>query len=456
MSKVFTITEGLENLGAFRTGGQGSVYKGRRTGEIITAVKLLPTPILSEDIANKNFLDFRNEVEKLKKVNENPSPNVVKILSSGLTDSGSFPFIEMEYIDGHDLEELLKPPHEPIFKLKEVIRVTEQLTNALAHCHSANIKHGDIKSNNIKYNAFTGNYVLLDFGLAIMSDEQRRTSMRQAGAIEFMAPEQYDGLMLLESDIYSFGVVLYEILAGQVPFPLTDNSETARNNVRISHMETDVPDVLAFRKKNLPLSWTEEEQAREMQVPQWLLTLLHKCLEKRPENRFSNGMAIQDFIVQNSITQSQLDQQADTNREKQFQHLIAEKDLEIVSLKQQIQNLAADSRPGIKIPAPVFFLSLILACCLLLFAGYSVFKTNMQSSSSAVMEEDDSGASVNPEIVQKVAKALPSKVVLNLDSIKNEELRKRAVKAVERKKREERPIEKPKKKRKFLDFLFKK
>lgn len=456
MSKVFTITEGLENLGAFRTGGQGSVYKGRRTGEIITAVKLLPTPILSEDIANKNFLDFRNEVEKLKKVNENPSPNVVKILSSGLTDSGSFPFIEMEYIDGHDLEELLKPPHDPIFKLKEVIRVTEQLTNALAHCHSANIKHGDIKSNNIKYNAFTGNYVLLDFGLAIMSDEQRRTSMRQAGAIEFMAPEQYDGLMLLESDIYSFGVVLYEILAGQVPFPLTDNSETARNNVRISHMETDVPDVLAFRKKNLPLSWTEEEQAREMQVPQWLLTLLHKCLEKRPENRFSNGMAIQDFIVQNSITQSQLDQQADTNREKQFQHLIAEKDLEIVSLKQQIQNLAADSRPGIKIPAPVFFLSLILACCLLLFAGYSVFKTNMQSSSSAVMEEDDSGASVNPEIVQKVAKALPSKVVLNLDSIKNEELRKSAVKAVERKKREERPIEKPKKKRKFLDFLFKK
>lgn len=456
MSKVFTITEGLENLGAFRTGGQGSVYKGRRTGEIITAVKLLPTPILSEDIANKNFLDFRNEVEKLKKVNENPSPNVVKILSSGLTDSGSFPFIEMEYIDGHDLEELLKPPHDPIFKLKEVIRVTEQLTNALAHCHSANIKHGDIKSNNIKYNAFTGNYVLLDFGLAIMSDEQRRTSMRQAGAIEFMAPEQYDGLMLLESDIYSFGVVLYEILAGQVPFPLTDNSETARNNVRISHMETDVPDVLAFRKKNLPLSWTEEEQAREMQVPQWLLTLLHKCLEKRPENRFSNGMAIQDFIVQNSITQSQLVQQADTNREKQFQHLIAEKDLEIVSLKQQIQNLAADSRPGIKIPAPVFFLSLILACCLLLFAGYSVFKTNMQSSSSAVMEEDDSGASVNPEIVQKVAKALPSKVVLNLDSIKNEELRKSAVKAVERKKREERPIEKPKKKRKFLDFLFKK
>ncbi len=179
MSKVFTITEGLENLGAFRTGGQGSVYKGRRTGKIVTAVKLLPTPILEESMENKNYRDFSNEVEKLKKVNENPSPNVVKILSSGLSDSGSFPFIEMEYIEGHDLEELLKPPHDPIFTLKEAIKVTEQLANAIAHCHSVNVKHGDIKSNNVKYNAFTGNYVLLDFGLAIMSDEQRRTSLAE-------------------------------------------------------------------------------------------------------------------------------------------------------------------------------------------------------------------------------------------------------------------------------------
>ncbi len=85
-------------MGAIRTGGQGSVYKGRRVGEIITAVKLLPTPIYSESKKDKNFRDFQNEVEKLKKVNENPNPNVVKILSSGITDSGSFPFIEMEFI----------------------------------------------------------------------------------------------------------------------------------------------------------------------------------------------------------------------------------------------------------------------------------------------------------------------------------------------------------------------
>src|ERR1700744_378098 len=122
-------------MGALRTGGQGSVYKGRRMGPIISAVKLLPTPIMTEDAQDKNFRNFQNEVEKLKKVNEQPNPNVVKILSSGLTESGSFPFIEMEFIEGPDLEELLKPPHEILFTIKEVLKLADHLANALAHCH---------------------------------------------------------------------------------------------------------------------------------------------------------------------------------------------------------------------------------------------------------------------------------------------------------------------------------
>ncbi|HZI00778.1 MAG TPA: protein kinase, partial [Flavisolibacter sp.] len=155
MAKVFTITEGLENMGALKTGGQGSVYKGRRIGEIITAIKLLPTPIHSETQDDKHFAAFQNEVTKLKKVNENPNPHVVKILSSGITDTGAFPFIEMEFIEGPDLEELLQPPHDPVFTIKETIKVAIQLSSALAHCHQFNVKHGDIKSNNVKYNVNT-------------------------------------------------------------------------------------------------------------------------------------------------------------------------------------------------------------------------------------------------------------------------------------------------------------
>ncbi|WP_082035807.1 serine/threonine protein kinase [Pedobacter lusitanus] len=301
MSKVFTITEGLENMGALRTGGQGSVYKGRRFGPVITAVKLLPTPVHTESTEDKNFRSFRNEVEKLKKVNEEPNPNIVKILNSGITESGSFPFIEMEYIEGPDLEELLKEPHDKIFTVKEVIKVADHLANALAHCHKVAVKHGDIKSNNVKFNIHTGNYVLLDFGLSAMSDEQRRTSIRHAGAIEFMAPEQSEGQMLFETDIYSYGVILYELLAGQVPFPLLDNGQKSRNDVLVGHLELPVPDLLTLRKQHIPESWSAEKTAHEMQVPEWLLHIIAKCLEKVPGSRYRNGMELQYAIVNSGV-----------------------------------------------------------------------------------------------------------------------------------------------------------
>lgn len=300
MAKVFTITEGLENLGALKTGGQGSVYKAKRIGEIITAVKVLPTPIHSETNDDKNFLSFQNEVQKLKKVNQVPNPHVVKILNSGLTESGNLPFIEMEYIEGPDMEDLLKPPYDPVFPIKEIIKVADQLSYALSHCHKVDVKHGDIKSNNVKFNVDTGNYVLLDFGLAIMSEEQRRTSMRQAGAIEFMAPEQNEGLMYFQTDVYSYGVILFELLTGAVPFPLTDKGETARNRVMIAHMETPVPDILSKRRGMLPQTWSTEKKDREMQVPQWLISTIQKCLEKSYQDRFQNGMELHKYIVHNS------------------------------------------------------------------------------------------------------------------------------------------------------------
>jgi serine/threonine-protein kinase len=301
MGKIFTITKGLENMGALRTGGQGSVYKGRRMGPIISAVKLLPTPIHTESTDDKNYRNFLNEVEKLKKVNEIPNPNIVKILNSGITESGSFPFIEMEFIEGPDLEELLKPPHESIFTIKETIKLADQLASALCHCHKVGVKHGDIKSNNVKFNIHSGNYVLLDFGLSVMSDEQRRSSMRHAGAIEFMAPEQNEGQMLFQTDIYSYGLILYELLAGQVPFPLKDNGETARNAVMVAHMESEVPDLLELRRQHLPENWTSTQREREMQVPVWLLAMVSHCLEKLPENRYASGIELQEAIIENSI-----------------------------------------------------------------------------------------------------------------------------------------------------------
>ena len=334
MAKVFTIAEGLENMGALKTGGQGSVYKGRRIGEIITAVKLLPTPIYSESAADKNFIDFQNEVQKLKKVNEVPNPNVVKILNSGISESGSFPFIEMEFIEGPDLEDLLKPPHDPVFTIKETIKISEQLSNALAHCHKVEVKHGDIKSNNVKFNLHTGNYVLLDFGLAVMSDEQRRTSLRHAGAIEFMAPEQNEGSMLYQTDVYGFGIIIYELLAGRVPFPLKDKGETARNRVMVAHMETPVPDVLELRKQNLPSGWPAEKKDHEMNVPHWLVNMIYKCLEKKPENRFGNGVQLHEYICLNGTLTASKTELKGTNLEA-----LQNENQKLLEEKEQLQNI---------------------------------------------------------------------------------------------------------------------
>lgn len=364
MGKLFTIMEGLENMGALRTGGQGSVYKGRRMGPILSAVKLLPTPIYAEDAGDQNYNRFQNEVEKLKKVNEVPNPNVVKILSWGITESGSLPFIEMEYIEGPDLCELLAPPHGTIFTIKEAIKVADQLAGALAHCHHIGVKHGDIKSNNVKFNVHTGNYVLLDFGLSVMSDEERRSSMRHAGAIEFMAPEQNQGQMLFQTDIYSYGVILYELLAGRVPFPLHDSGETARNTVMLAHMELPVPDLNALRKDNLPAAWTDGQKQRELQIPPWLLSLIYKCLEKAPENRYADGGELQDAIVQNSISGDPANNNLSVLK------------AEVETLQRQLaqyKDLAAAQKSTIAISKPVLITVLAAAIMLLTVAVYGLF-----------------------------------------------------------------------------------
>jgi serine/threonine-protein kinase len=419
MSKVFTITEGLENMGALRTGGQGSVYKGKRMGEIITAVKILPTPIHTENADDKHFRNFKNEVEKLKKVNEVPNPNVVKILNSGLTESGSFPFIEMEYIEGPDLEDLLKPPHNPIFTIRETIKLADQLANALAHCHKVGVKHGDIKSNNVKFNTATGNYILFDFGLAVMSDEQRRSSIRHAGAVEFMAPEQHDGEMFFQTDVYSYGVILYELLAGTVPFPQLNKGETSRNAVMLSHMEKPVPDLLSLRRTHLPESWSEEVKTKEMNVPVWLINVIKKCLEKAPEKRYANGLILQEAILRNSL-------------ENELPRVVEPVTAAAPVMVPVSSDLSADV---VRVSKPIFYVMILALVALSLFAGYSVYLTdvnkrqlasyadslNMVTTDTVVSAPQDTPETDTAAIIKPI---IPDSSVLNanteVDSLQKE------------------------------------
>lgn len=401
-------------MGAMKTGGQGSVYKGRRLQQVTTAIKLLPTPIYSESEEDKNYLDFQNEVLKLKRVNEHHNPHVVTILSSGITDSGNFPYIEMEFIDGPDLSDLLQPPHEKVFTIKEVVKVATQLSSALGHCHQLGVKHGDIKSNNIKFNNHSGNYVLLDFGLSIMSDEQRRTSLRHAGAIEFMAPEQNEGELYFQTDVYSFGVVLYELLTGNVPFPLKDKGESARNAVRLMHMENTPPDVIEQREKAVAgTSWPDKTKAQEAVIPTWITAMVNKCMAKQYSDRFSSGMELHDFIVTNSLSEVVAAPKAvddDLIAENQelksklanYTQLLESKDNDLDELKAILkrkenewsgyssQNAAGDAPGTRKMPLGTLLVTALLAIVVGSFATYKFMNKNNNGESRFANETSTS------------------------------------------------------------------
>ncbi|RYF84505.1 MAG: serine/threonine protein kinase, partial [Chitinophagaceae bacterium] len=205
----------------------------------------------------------------------------------------------------------------------------------------------------VKFNKHTGNYMLIDFGLSAMSDEQRRTSLRHAGAIEFMAPEQSAGQLLFQTDIYGFGIILFELLAGQVPFPLTDSSEASRNLVMVSHMEQQPPDLKELRRRNLPDSWPSEKKEREMQIPEWLLSMIYRCLRKKPDERFANGIELHNYIFVNSVnvnTRSQFDSPTESAWQQQAEKLLKEKQ----GLQQQLAAKDAELQRLRSQPQPVY------------------------------------------------------------------------------------------------------
>ena len=197
----------LEEVG---NGGMAVVYKAKDfdTGSIV-AVKILREEYLDNDEFCRRF---RNESRAIALLNH---PNIVKIFD--VCNSPSLQYIVMEYIDGISLKDYIE--QQRVVKVKEAVHFTTQILRALMHAHSRGIVHRDIKPQNIML-LQNGRIKVTDFGIARLANSQTSTITDKAiGSVHYIAPEQARGSATdARADLYSVGVMLYEMLTGKLPF----------------------------------------------------------------------------------------------------------------------------------------------------------------------------------------------------------------------------------------------
>lgn len=207
-------------------GGMADVYKAIDIMENRTvAVK-----ILKDEFSNsEEFLRrFRNESKAIALLSH---PNIVKIYDVGFTDE--IQFIVMEYIDGITLKEFID--QQGVLRWKDALHFVTQILRALQHAHDKGIVHRDIKPQNIMLFS-DGTIKVMDFGIArFVRIDGKTLSDKTIGSVHYISPEQARGDMTDErSDIYSVGVMLYEMLTGRKPFD-GDNPVA----VALKHMEEE-------------------------------------------------------------------------------------------------------------------------------------------------------------------------------------------------------------------------
>lgn len=240
-------------------GGMSSVYLAR---DIIldreVVVKLIKVDQHNRD---KSKARFQREVESTIQLSH---PNVVSVLD--VDESAEYHLLVTEVVNGPTLKEYIRDNH-PI-PIDEAIRIALMILQGIRHAHHAGIIHRDIKPQNILLDEHL-RVKITDFGIAKALSETRMTETNQVmGSVQYISPEQAKGRQTDErTDIYSFGIVLYELLTGQLPF----DGETPVS-VALKHISEPFPDVL-----------------EEREVPQGLINVILKCTEKSFYDRYRHA-----------------------------------------------------------------------------------------------------------------------------------------------------------------------
>jgi eukaryotic-like serine/threonine-protein kinase len=247
------------------SGGMGKVYKARdRELDRTVAIKVLRPDLMTDPMAMQRF---KHELLLASSISH---PNILRIHDLG--EYNGVKFISMAYVDGGDLTQLMRK--EGRLSLERVLNIMRQLAAALAAAHGVNVVHRDLKPQNMLLGSGDHIYVT-DFGIA-KTLESDRTSVTRTGAVLgtplYMSPEQVEGKPVdHRSDLYTYGLIFYEMLTGVLPF--TGDTTFQLMYQRVHQLpkrpETVIPD-----------------------LPPYLSRICLKCLEKEPANRYQSATEI--------------------------------------------------------------------------------------------------------------------------------------------------------------------
>ncbi len=271
-------------------GGMGHVYLAQDTSELdrTVAIKLLPTDVAADPKWMQRFIREARTVSNLN------HPNVLTIYEFGVHDSTRF--MAMEYVEGVTLRDHVSGNR---LNLHEVLDIGIQIASALNAAHESHVIHRDIKPENIMLRRRDGIVKVLDFGLAkpVKKEGDSGAPLHTEtgivmGTVSYMSPEQSLALKSIDyrTDIWSLGVVLYEMIAGRVPF---EGKDLLQQIVAIQE------------QPHAPLS------SLAKRVPEQLERIIDKTLAKNPDERYQTTT---DMLVDMRNLKRQLENQAEDDR----------------------------------------------------------------------------------------------------------------------------------------------
>lgn len=236
--------------------------------------------ILDRDIAIKVLrYDFSNEEELRRRFQREAlsttslaHPNIVNIFDVG--EEGSLHYLVMEYVPGKTLKEYIID-HSPV-PPEQAVKIMKQLASALAHAHQNQIVHRDIKPQNILMDS-DGNVKITDFGIAMALSATSYTQTNSVlGTVHYLSPEQArGGAANKKSDIYSLGIVMFELLTGRLPF-----SGESAVSIALKHLQTETPSL----REIVPA------------MPQSLENVVLKATAKNPQHRYQSADELEEDL----------------------------------------------------------------------------------------------------------------------------------------------------------------